>query len=220
MIALCVILVLLLLFLIIPVGVDVAFADGVFSLKAKIAFLHIGILPRKPKPPKEKKAAEDKPKEEKPKKEKKSKPKMKIGLEDIKTLLQIALKLLGRLRRKLSIDLFKLYVTVAADDPYDAVMRYGYLNAFLGSLSPLCRNAFKVRETDIKTAVDMEDGEMLIDARFVATYQIWELLYIALCAGFAALKWFLPKRKEMKKQEKMNTQPQEAETPPELSEKG
>lgn len=200
MIVLCVILVLILLFLIIPVGVDAAYEAGNVCLKVKIAFARITILPRKAKAPKpegetkkkEKTAADEKAPEEK-------KPKLKLGVSDVLELLKIGLKALGRLRRQLSIDLFRLYVTVAADDPYDAVMRYGYLNAALASLAPLARRAFKLRQADVKTAVDLEGGENLIDAHFVASYQIWELFYIGLCAGLAALRWYLGKRREMKK---------------------
>ena len=200
MLALCIILVILLLILILPVGVDAAYLDGVFTLKARAGPVKIGILPAREKTRKKKKPKPEKEKEPRPEREKKAEggKKRKLGLNDILELVKIALRALSRFRKALSIDVFLLHFLSASEDPYNAVMQYGYLNAGLSALSPLFHRVLKIRNEDIRTAVDMEPGRPVIELRIVATLQIWEILYIGICAGFAFLRWYLRKKKEAK----------------------
>lgn len=206
MLALVIIVVLLVLFLILPVGVDAAYDGAVFALKAKAGLIKIQILPKKEKPPEE----EGKEKPKKPKKEKKEKkkkreqehkPKQKLTLDDILELAGIGLKALGRFRRSLSVDKLMLHMAAAAPDPYDAVLLYGRVNAGLSALSPLLHRALKIREEDIRTCVDTEPGTMFLEARVVVTLQIWEILYIAFSAGFAALRWLIKRKRKIRKLE-------------------
>lgn len=192
MLAWIIVLVLLLLFLILPVGVDAAFARSQFTLKVKLGPLRFQILPGKPgKPKEEKKPKEPRPK--KPKEEKKSK--LKLNKDDIFTLLGIVFRMLNRFRKHLSIDLLRLHWIAGAADPYDAVIQYGSLNAGLNALYPLARKVVHIREEDLRTDLSYEITASEIDARVVATLQIWEILLIVICAGAAALRWFLKKRR-------------------------
>ena len=203
MLALIISVVLLILFLILPVGVDAAYDGAVFALKAKAGLIKIRILPKKEKPPEEEGEEKPKPKKEKKqKREKEHKPKQKLTLDDILELAGIGLKALGRFRRSLSVDKLMLHMAAAAPDPYDAVLLYGRVNAGLSALSPLLHRALKIREEDIRTAVDTEPGTMLIEARVVVTLQIWEILYIAFSAGFAALRWLGKRKKRIRKLER------------------
>ena len=200
MLALIIIVVLLVLFLILPVGVDAAYDGAVFALKAKAGLVKIQILPKKEKPPKPE--GEKKPKKEKKKKrEQEHKPKQKLTLDDILELAGIGLKALGRFRRSLSVDKLMLHMAAAAPDPYDAVLLYGRVNAGLSALSPLLHRALKIREEDIRTCVDTEPGTMFLEARVVVTLQIWEILYIAFSAGFAALRWLIKRKRKIRKLE-------------------
>ena len=205
MIALIVILTILLLILILPVGADVSYLDGAFALKAKAGPLRIQILPKKEKQPKEQKE-KDKPKEKEPKAGAKEKPKQKMTLEDYLELAKIGLGALGRFRRSLSIDTFLLHVVSGAADPYGAVMQYGYLNAGLSALAPAFHRAFKVRREDVRTAVDLELGTTVFEAQLVLSIQIWEILTIGFCAGFAFLRWYLRRKREAKRQAKLTAQ--------------
>jgi len=193
LLVLCIILLLLLLFLILPVGVHLRCEDD-FSLKLQIGPLGIPLLPRR-------KAKAEKVKAKKPK-EKKEKPKLTVR--DLLDLAAIGMKALGRLRRSLSIDLFRLHVLVSAADPYDAVLRYGALNAGLGALSPAAHKALRIRTEDVQTAVDVQGGEGRVTAELKATLQIWEILWIALCAGIAFLKWRAARKKAAKMNETSN----------------
>ena len=200
LLALVIIVVLLVLFLILPVGVDAAYDGAVFALKAKAGLVKIQILPKKEKPPKPE--GEKKPKKEKKKKrEQEHKPKQKLTLDDILELAGIGLKALGRFRRSLSVEKLMLHMAAAAPDPYDAVLLYGRVNAGLSALSPLLHRALKIREEDIRTCVDTEPGTMFLEARVVVTLQIWEILYIAFSAGFAAWRWLIKRKRKIRKLE-------------------
>ena len=199
-----IILVLLLLLLIVPVGADVRYEDAV-TLKLKIGLLKVTLIPgKKNKAPKEKKQ-----KSGRKVGKAKEKPKQKLTVQDILTLARIGLDALGRLRRSLSIDVLRLHVRVSADDPYDAVIRYGALNAGLGALAPLAHQALHIRNEDVRTDVDVQGGEGDIDFRLQATLQIWEILWIALCAGFAFLKWNAQRKKSAKADKKVKETIQE-----------
>ena len=209
MTALAIILAIIILLLLLPVGVDAAFLDEVFSLAVKAGPVKIRILPAKPKKPK-------KPKPQKPKKdqkEKSAKPKQKLTLEDIKGIARLALKALSRLRRFLSIDVLMVYLRVGGGDPYDAAVQYGAINAALGAGLPYLHMAFKIKKQDIKTDIDFSQEKTGADARFAATYQIWELLCIAFCALGSLIVWLVRRKKraraEAKAQSKKDAQNKE-----------
>ena len=188
MLVLGIILILLILLLITPVGVDLRY-DGALRVRLKFGILHFTLFPGKEnKTPKEKK---------KPEKEKKQ-PGPKPTLQEILELVRIALQALGRFRRRLSIDLLRLYVLVAADDPYDAVLRYGALNAGLGVLAPLAHNALKIRSEDVRTNVDVQGTKSSAECHVIATLQIWEILWIAICFACAFLSWNGKRKKKLK----------------------
>lgn len=189
MLAWIIVLVLLLLFLILPVGVDAAFARSQFTLKCKIGPFHLRLLPGKPG--KRRKKAPPAHQPDKPKKE----AKLKLNKNDIFSLLRILLRTLKRVQAHLSIDLLRLHWTAGAEDPYDAVMQYGGLNAGLNTLYPLAHAVLHIREEDLYTDLSYELSKPEIDARVVATLQIWEILLIGICAGAAVLRWYWNKRR-------------------------
>lgn len=204
MIALIIILAVILLLLFMPVGVDAAYLGGNFTLAAKIGFLRLNLVPGKGH--KEKKPKKEKPEKEKKQKKKKEKakdkPKRKLTKDDILSIAKIALKMLGRFRRKLCFDELMLHLTVAMDDPCDTVTRYGQINAAISGLLPPLHKAFRIRKEDIGTAMDFFGDRMSADAKVTATLRIWEILYIVICAGAASLVWWLRRRRRIKKEEK------------------
>ena len=204
MIALAVIIVILFFLLILPVGADASYFDGVFTLKVKAGPFRLTLLPKKnktsKKPKKSKKPKAEK--EEKPEPEaKKKKPSLpKLTLDDVFELLGIVFRLLGRFRRYLSIDQFILHLAVGAEDPFDAVMLHGRLNAALGALAPGFHRAFKVRNEDVKLCADVTPGAKTeIEGRLAFSWQIWELLHTINCALFSAIRWYLRKRRALRR---------------------
>lgn len=198
MLALIIILAVIVLLLLMPVGVDMSFIGGAFSLSVKAGPLKIKLLPAKPKAKAEKKQKARKKEKKKPAKEK-----QKLTLQDIMEVAKLGLKALSRFRRALSIDKLMLHLCVATEDPYDTVVRYGYINAALGGLLPYLHRAFKIRDEDIGTAMSFEEQKTSVDARFAATLQIWEILYIGICTGIGFLAW-LHRRKKRKKESDKN----------------
>lgn len=200
MLAIAIIFAVILLILCIPVGADAAFDGKTFSLKLVIGPLRLGVLPakakkeKKPKPPKEKKKKQTSETGAEPK----AKPKLKLKLDDILALARIGLAALGRFRRSLSLDVLTLHITAGAPDPYDAVMQYNYLNTGLGVLWPLLNRAFKIRERDVRTALDIGADGIAAEGRVKATLQIWEIFHIANCALYALAKWYLARRRAEK----------------------
>jgi len=202
LIALAIILALLALFLLLPVGADVSFIGGELVLKAKAGPVKLQLIPGKPKKPGEGKKKEKVEKVKPPKKKKtaEEKIKSKITKDDVFTLLRILFKALGRLRRALSIDVLMLHLSVAAPDPFDAISQYGYINAGIGGLYPLIHKAVKIRKEDIATEIDLNSDKIKADVRLVATFQIWEILHLALCAAFAFICWFIKRRRRNRRE--------------------
>ena len=150
-----------------PVGVDAAYADDVFSLAARIGPFRLRLLPKPP---------DQKPKKKKPPKPKKEKPKKKSAPPDIRTILALAklgLQALDRFRQRLRVQLLRLVFVSGASDPYD---------------TPLAERALRIDERDIQTGVDFQAERPRIDARIVCTIRIGQIVIIALAFGAGFLK--------------------------------
>ena len=81
------------------------------------------------------------------------------ALSIIRELLPVAIDALNALRRKLTADVLRMELTVAADDPADAALRYGQASALLGALwRPLTR-ALNVRDGSAHVDVDFDARE-------------------------------------------------------------
>ena len=202
-----IIIVLLILVLLLRVGADASYTDGIFSLA-----IRIGPFAKKLLPAAKKTEAEQKPKKEKKKKEKASAPnaeekkkksgKKKFTLKDILGIVKIALRTLGNFWRKISIDHLKLHFIFGGGDPYDTVMGFGYFNAAIGALLPLLHKAFNIKDEHYDSKIDFESDKIKIDARVCATIRIGEILIVVLCAAYALLRWYLPINRRKKAEEK------------------
>ncbi len=194
MIVWIIVLLVLLLILACPVGIDGAYQTARFSLKLKIGPFRKALFPREKEKKKKKKEKKEKPK---PQETGEKKPKKKPGftLDDILTLAEIGLDALHRFRVHLSIDRFLLYWTAAAADPYAAVMQYGRINAALGSLMGKAHTALKIRDEDVRTTIDLILEHPQIEAQLVLSIQVWEVLLIGIIAGAAGLRWMIRKKR-------------------------
>lgn len=200
MTALLIILAIIAVILLVPFGVAADYAAGVFTLAARVAFVNIRILPRTEKPGKEKP-----PKEKKPKKPKKRRPEgaeepeEKPTPEELLALARLELRALSRFRRKLTVNRFVLRFVSAAEDPYDAAMRYGYVNTALTVLEPQARQAFRVLHSDVQTSVDFEGTSPRIEAGVTVTINLARILAVALYAGAGYLKLQHRKKKDRRR---------------------
>ncbi len=168
-----------------PVGVDAAYAEGAFSLAARIGPARLHLLPKAPD------AKPGKAKPKKPKKKKSAPP-------DAQTLLKLAelgLQALDRLRQKLHVRLLRLVFVSGAPDPYDTALAFGCVNAALGALMPLAERTLCIDERDIQTGVDFDAERPRIDARIVCTIRIGQIVAVALIFGVRYLKQKLQAKK-------------------------
>ena len=165
------------LIMLIPVGADISYIGGQFGLSAKMCGVLLQLFPKPeadPNAPKKEKKPK-KPKKEKKKKESKpaenadgaQKPKKKLKLsftkEELFLLVKKVLRRFGRFGRKFRVDRFLLHYTAAGDDPYDTAVTYGYVNATLSALAPMCRERFDVRDCDVWTDIDFSKEKLELD---------------------------------------------------------
>lgn len=208
MTVLIIILLVFLLIALLRVGAALRLEDGTLYLKIVAGPIKLQILPKtkesakKPKDEGKKKEPKKKKKKEKKKETgdeggEKEKKKFPITLELITSILSAVADLLGRFRRKLSIDKLTLHYTVASADPYSAAMTFGYASMAVNALVPVLDRTFKIKDRDIGAAVDFNSKENIIFADVQLTLAIWEIIYIAL-AVVPAIKAVLREYKKGK----------------------
>ena len=183
MVALAIVLAVLILLALLRLGVFAQYSEEGFLLRIIAGPLRFTVIPKKPgKTGKEKPPKKKKEKEEKPPKEKKGGP-----IELLKKYVPPVIDTLGRLRRKLRIDMLTVHFTSAAEDPFDAAMNFGRVSAAEGALIPLLENAFNIKRRDIGTGISFDGGGDKIYLEAKLTLALWEIIYIA-CGMLPALK--------------------------------
>ncbi len=192
MIAWMIVIIILLLILAFPVGIDAAYGADARFLKLKLGPFRKTLLPRIKKESKQKEKQQKEPdkKEDQPKKKK------RLSLDDILTLAEIALDAIHRFRIHLSVDRFHMHWIAASADPYAAVQQYGRINALLGVMQAKAHTALKIRDEDVRTELDLTKEHPVVEIRLILSIQIWEILLIGLCAGAAGARWILKKKRE------------------------
>lgn len=208
---------LIVLLLLTPVGADIGYEDGVIRLAVTVWGMKRQLLPKPPAGPE--KPKKEKPKKEKPEMPKEEKPKKKRGLpvsrdelpDLLLRLLRRMLQGFGRFGRKFRVDRFRLVYLAAGHDPYTVAMSYGWLNAALSTLAPICERRFSVRDCEVRTAIDFTEDWPRLDLGLAFSIRIGRLLGTVFDLGFGAAGIFLPAilrhKRELKK-----APPAEAET--------
>ena len=141
--------------MLIPVGADIAYEGGSFSLSAKVCGVLLQLFPRPP--------------------------------DEILSLVKKVLKKFGRFNRKFKVDRFLLHYTAAGDDPYNTAVTFGYVNAALSSLAPLCRERFDVKDCDVRTDIDFAKDSMEIDFGLAFSIRIGAFFGLIFGIAFSAL---------------------------------
>lgn len=176
----------------IRIGARLEYGDGGFFLWLKLGAMHIQLVPQKKSRAK---------KEKKPKRAKESKkteepqPQKRGGsLAAMQQLLPVALDALGYLRRKLRADVLRMRLTVAADDPADAAVRYGGASALLGALWRPLTEALHVVDGQAQIDVDFQAVEPVIYLLAQLTLTVGQALTLAVVYGLKALAALLRAR--------------------------
>ncbi|NCB50995.1 MAG: DUF2953 domain-containing protein [Clostridia bacterium] len=205
MTVLLIILAIIVIILVIPLGVNVAYIDGGFSLAAWVAGINYTLFPKKAKKAKKEKPPKPK-KEKKPKKPKKRRPEDDIEAnkkEKIRKLFELAkigLDALGRFRRKLTVNRLRLYAVIASKDPYNTAVIYGYVNSALPVLMPLLERAFNIKNSDIRTEASFETTEPEVDFEMTLTTSIGKIFCVVFAAMFAYLKFLIRTKRETRRE--------------------
>lgn len=200
---------LVLVLLLVPIGVELSYIDGIFSLAAKLSFYTHKLLPKKEAETTEnkKEKAEGKKDKVSPAAEKRKK-KLNLNFDEIIEIIKKALKGLSKFG-KLTVHKFMFHYIAGGNDPYSTAMTYNYVNAGLSSLAPCCAKAFRVRgAVDVWTDVDFTREKMLIDTEVSISLRLIQLLHVAAVAGFGVLCILIKNRlrisRERKADKKLN----------------
>ena len=185
---------LIILVMMVPIGADIRYEDGVIRVSAKAAGLKLQLIP---KPKKEPKA--EKPKKQKPKKEKKQvKPKtedqgkkkksLPFNAEEILDLLKTVLRGFGRFGRKFKVERFVLHWIAAGWDPYVTARTFSVVNAGLSQLAPICTERFHCRDSSVWTDIDFVRDDMFFEFGLTMTIRIGQIVGTGLSIGFGAAR--------------------------------
>ena len=173
--------IIIILILLISVGVDVAYENNVFRLCATLCGIKVQLLPKDENAPKKPKKEKKKKKEEPPAEETtEEKPKKKLNIpfnfDEIIELLKKVLGRFGGLFGKFKVNRFKFDLTVGGDDPFKAAQLFGYVNAGISALYPVCRKKFKVRDNYVKTDIDFSAPKHKIEFALAFSIRIGQVL--------------------------------------------
>ena len=209
--------------MLIPIGADIAYENGQLRVSAKAAGFLVQLFPRPPKeakPKEEKKPAEEKkPEEKKPENEEKKpkkKPELDFSFDEIMELLKKVLKGFGILGRKFRVDRFLFDYLAAGKDPYLTARIFGYVNAGLNMLAPICAQRFDVDDLYVRTDIDFTAESMRLDLGIALTIRIGAIFRMINTILFGALGILIKHKlkKIIAKKQKTNDGG-EAELPPE-----
>ena len=201
---------LIVLILLIPVGADLGYEDGKLHVSAKVMGIQLQLFPKPPpdpnKPPKQKKPKKEKKKKEPAEEEEKPKEKRKLPFDrdELLELLKVALRGFGRFGRKFKVDRFLLRYIAAGFDPYNVAMSYGWLNAALSSLAPICRKRFEVKDCEVYTDVDFTADWPHLDFGLGFSIRIGQILGTVFGIGFGALRILLRSKRRRRCEAKEN----------------
>ena len=177
----------------IPIGADIGYENGEFSLSAKVCGVLLQLLPKdesKPKKEKKKKEKKKKDKKEDTKEESEDKPKKKLKLDfttdEIIALLKKVFKGLGKFTR-FKVDRFLLHYLAAGSDPYKTAVTFGRVNAIILALAPVCRERFQCPDTDVLTDIDFTAEKTLVDFGLGFSIRIGQILGAVNTILFGAL---------------------------------
>lgn len=175
-----------------------------YSIRGLEAWVRLGVFnlrvfPRKEKET-EKKAKP--PKQNKPQsiKEEQASISQKLGgaLPYARDLLKVALEAAGKLYHKLQVDKLFLELTVGAENPADAALRYGQANGILGAIWYPLNQVLHVKDGNARVRVDFDARETTLYGSAALSLKIGQIVRLGLHFGWKALKAFLTVRREQK----------------------
>ena len=119
-------------------------------------------------------------------------------LQDFYPFLQLGLRFMKELRKKLCINHLVLRLTLAGDDPCDLAVAYGRTWAALGSLMPVLERFFNIRKRTVDVQCDFSGEDILLETQAELTLRIYQLVQMTAVYGYLVIKEFLQMKKKRK----------------------
>ena len=169
-----------------PLGVWARYDLDGLLLKLIAGPVKLTLIPGK----KKEKPQEEEKKPAKTQVTKSAAPKEKKGgsITDFLPLVQLALDLLGDVRRKLRVRRLELLLVMAGDDPCDLAVNYGRAWAAVGNLMPQLERLFVIKKKDVQVACDFTADKTTVFARVDITITLGRLLALVTMYGIKALR--------------------------------
>ena len=196
------------LIMLIPVGADIRYEDGVVRVSAKAAWIKLQLIPKQKKSQKEEKPKKERKKKEKPPQDQKEEPSPKkkrefpFNAEEILELLKTVLRKFGRFGKKFKVERFVLHWIAAGWEPYSIARVFSIVNAGLSQLSPICVERFHCKDSSVWTDIDFVRDDMFLEFGLTMTIRIGQIIGTGLGIAFGALKILLRSKRRRKAEAK------------------
>ena len=194
------IILLFLLLLLIPLGIQIAFGEET-EIRVRICHIPIKILPKKEKktvPKKEKKET----KAEKPEKKTEKKKLPKLTLEDVRSAVSAVGQSLGygfsKIGRKIQIDPMEISVVFGGDDPADTAKWYGWASSVLWVVMPRLEETMRIPNPQIHLEADFNAEKTTVQGRVGIRCRVGGIAAIGIAFAGPLLKWFTAFKKKSK----------------------
>lgn len=171
----------------IRVGVRAEY-DQRLTVRLRVGLVSLRVYPLRRKKAKKEKKVSTRPKRQKKQTESEAKGKVsqdKLSL--LRSLLPVALRAAGSLRRKISVDLLEAHILMAGGDPASVAVAFGSANAIIGMVLPLLEQNFHIRQRDIRTAVDFQRAHSEVWAKLSLSLTVGQGVAFALHLGWQSL---------------------------------
>ncbi len=197
------------LIMLIPIGADIRYEEGVIRLSLKASVFKLQLIPKPKKAETEKKPKKEKKKKEKPPKteeKEESAPKKKRSLpfnaEEILDLLKTVIKGFGRFGRKFKVERFVLHWVAAGWEPYTTARVFSIVNAGLSQLAPICVERFHCKDSSVWTDIDFVRDDMFLEFGLAITIRIGQIIGCGIRIAAGALMILLRNKRRTKKEAK------------------
>lgn len=184
----------------VPVGVRVRLTGRDAEVDLRLAWVSIRLYPQPPEKAEKKPNKNAKPAEKKPAKQR---PALNFTRADVfdavRTLWPPLKRALERTRRGIRVSPMELRITLAgAEDPAEAAVRYGKVQAAVWTGMPVLETLVEVRDPCVGVRIDFDARETRAEGTLGVSARIGTLLGAALGVGIPALRWLSQKKKRAK----------------------
>lgn len=156
---------LVLLLLLVRIKFLVSYDASGFAAMLKILFYKMKIPPEKKSKPKPVKKEQEEKKKGAP-------------MSELKDVIGIGFKMLGKVLRTIRVDRLNAEVTIASDDAFKTAMMFGATAAGCGILIPPIENNFNIKKKSINVNADFDAKETLVSFDAKVSVAIWQILLL------------------------------------------